>query len=85
MPKNLYTKNALKEAIAGKLPRHFACEVADATKDQIYEACALVVRDALTEHMIQTQNEVEKYGERQGALSLCMEFLDRPQPDEQRL
>ena len=26
----------LKEAIAGKLQRHFACEVADATKDQIY-------------------------------------------------
>lgn len=62
MPKNLYTKNALKEAIAGKLQRHFACEVADATKDQIYEACALVVRDALTEHMIQTQNEVENMG-----------------------
>ena len=32
MPKNLYTKNALKEAIAGKLQRHFACEVADASK-----------------------------------------------------
>ena len=74
MPKNLYTKNALKEAIAGKLQRHFACEVADATKDQIYEACALVVRDALTEHMIQTQNEVENYGERQ-VHYLCMEFL----------
>ena len=54
MPKTQYTKTALKEAIAGKLQRHFACEVEDATKDQVYEACALVVRDALTEHMIET-------------------------------
>ena len=53
MPKNQYTKTALKEAIAGKLQRHFGREVEDATKEQIYEACALVVRDALTEHMIE--------------------------------
>ena len=33
MPKTQYTKTALKEAIAGKLQRHFACEVEDATKD----------------------------------------------------
>ena len=74
MPKTQYTKTALKEAIAGKLQRHFACEVEDATKDQVYEACALVVRDALTEHMIETQNEVERDGERQ-VHYLCMEFL----------
>ena len=74
MPKTQYTKTALKEAIAGKLQRHFACEVEDATKDQVYEACALVVRDALTEHMIETQNEVEQDGERQ-VHYLCMEFL----------
>ena len=74
MPKTQYTKTALKEAIAGKLQRHFACEVEDATKDQVYEACALVVRDALTEHMIETQNEVERDRERQ-VHYLCMEFL----------
>jgi starch phosphorylase len=46
MPKNHhYTKTALKEAIAGKLQRHFGREVADASKEQVYEACALVVRD----------------------------------------
>ena len=71
MPKNQYTKTALKEAIAGKLQRHFGREVEDASKEQIYEACALVVRDALTEHMIETQNDVEKYGERQ-VHYLCM-------------
>ena len=54
MAKTQYTKAALKEAIAGKLQRHFACEVKDAKKDQIYEACALVIRDALTEHVIET-------------------------------
>ena len=74
MPNNHYTKTALKEAIAGKLQRHFGREVEDATTEQVYEACALVIRDALTEHMIETQNEVEKYGERQ-VHYLCMEFL----------
>jgi starch phosphorylase len=77
MPKNHhhhYTKTALKEAIAGKLQRHFGREVADASKEQVYEACALVVRDELTDHMIETQNEVEKNGERQ-VHYLCMEFL----------
>ena len=74
MAKTQYTKAALKEAIAGKLQRHFACEVKDAKKDQIYEACALVIRDALTENMIETQNEVERDGDRQ-VHYLCMEFL----------
>ena len=74
MAKTQYTKAALKEAITGKLQRHFACEVKDAKKDQIYEACALVIRDALTEHMIETQNEVERDGDRQ-VHYLCMEFL----------
>jgi len=74
MPKNHYTKAALKEAIAGKLKRHFGRDVEDASPEQVYEACALVVRDALTEQMVNTQNEVEKYGERQ-VHYLCMEFL----------
>ena len=74
MAKTQYTKAALKEAIAGKLQRHFACEVKDAKKDQIYEACALVIRDALTENMIETQNEVERDGDRQDHY-LCMEIL----------
>ncbi len=74
MPKNQYTKATIKEAIAGKLKRHFGREVEDASPEQVYEACALVVRDALTDNMIKTQNEVEKYGERQ-VHYLCMEFL----------
>lgn len=74
MPSIHYTKEALKEAIAGKLQRHFGRDVEDASKGQIYEACALVVRDALTEHLMETENEVEKYGERQ-VHYLCMEFL----------
>ncbi len=74
MPKNQYTKATIKEAIAGKLKRHFGREVEDASPEQVYEACALVVRDALTDNMIKTQNEVEKFGERQ-VHYLCMEFL----------
>ena len=33
MPKNHYTKTALKEAIAGKLQRHFGREIEDASKE----------------------------------------------------
>ncbi|NCB28491.1 MAG: glycogen/starch/alpha-glucan phosphorylase [Clostridia bacterium] len=73
MPKT-YTMNSMKQAIAGKLQRHFSRELGEASLEQVYEACALVIRDTLTEHMIETQNQVEKNGERQ-VHYLCMEFL----------
>ena len=38
----------IKNAIAGKTYRHFAREVENATKEQIFKACALVVRDLIT-------------------------------------
>lgn len=73
MPKT-YTKTTMKQAIAGKLRRHFSREMAEATKEQIYEACALVVRDELTEYLIENQNRVEEGSERQ-VHYLSMEFL----------
>ena len=55
MPKNQYTKTALKEAIAGKLQRHFGREVEDASKEQIYEAVfgfdGTADDSAITEHI----------------------------------
>lgn len=73
MPKT-YTKNTMKQAIEGKLRRHFSREPGEASKEQIYEACALVIRDTLADHMIETQNQVEQNKERQ-VHYLCMEFL----------
>lgn len=73
MPKN-NTKNAIKQAIEGKLQRHFSRELHEASEDQIYQACALVIRDLLTERMVETQNQVEEHNERQ-VHYLCMEFL----------
>lgn len=69
-----YSKNGVKKEIIGKLRRHFSREVAEASREQIYQACALVIRDALTDRMIETQNEIREQGERQ-VHYLCMEFL----------
>lgn len=73
MPKT-YTKTTMKQAITGKLHRHFSREVDEATRDQIYQACALVIRDELADQLIETQNEVAAGSERQ-VHYLCMEFL----------
>lgn len=73
MPKT-YTKHTMKQAIEGKLRRHFSREPEEASEEQIYEACALVIRDALTDYMIDTQNQIEQNKERQ-VHYLCMEFL----------
>ncbi len=70
----LCTKNSMKEAISGKLQRHFSREPEEASKEQIYQACALVIRDALTAHMIETQEQIRKSHERQ-VHYLCLEFL----------
>lgn len=63
-----YSKNGVKKEIIGKLRRHFSREVAEASREQIYQACALVIRDALTDRMIETQNEIREQGEPAGAL-----------------
>lgn len=73
MPK-IYTKETMKQAIEGKLERHFSRTVKEASEEQIYEACSLVIREALTERMIVAQQAVEKNEERQ-VHYLCMEFL----------
>ncbi len=69
-----YSKNGVKKEIIGKLRRHFSRDVAEATREQVYQACALVIRDALTDRMIYTQNELNEQGGRQ-VHYLCMEFL----------
>lgn len=73
MPKQ-YTKNSMKQMIADKLRSHFSREPGEASKEQLYEACALVIRDTLTESMIKSSEQVKGNGERQ-VHYLCMEFL----------
>lgn len=73
MTKNM-TKTEVKELLSGKLSRHFGAVAEDATKNQIYKAVILSVRDMLTEkraafkHTVKTQKKKRVY-------YMCMEFL----------
>jgi len=50
----------IKKAIAGKTYRHFAREVEHASKEQIFRACALVVRDLITTRKTKNGEEPER-------------------------
>ena len=64
----------LETLIAGKLSRHFGKEIAEANVEQIYAACAFIVRDILMENWAKTQDEIEKKQLKQ-VYYLSMEFL----------
>lgn len=64
----------LKTLISGKLSRHFGKEIAEASNEQIYAACAFVVRDIMMENWAKTQEEIEKKELKQ-VYYLSMEFL----------
>ena len=67
-------KNQVKELIETKLARYFGASAAEATKDQVYKAVALSVKDILTDKRKNYKNEVnEKQGKR--VYYMCMEFL----------
>ncbi len=70
----LINEKQLKELIKGKLSRHFGKEIKEATPEQIYAACAFVVRDFLMEKWSETQEELQKKELKQ-VYYLSMEFL----------
>ncbi|MCL1820194.1 MAG: glycogen/starch/alpha-glucan phosphorylase [Oscillospiraceae bacterium] len=63
----------MKKAIAGKMFRHFAREVNQATKEQMFKACALVVRDLITAR-IAKHNGAKNNADKQ-VHYLSLEFL----------
>ena len=67
-------KEELKILIEGKLQRHYGVESGEATKNQVYNACAMVVRDILMEKWSATQDEMEAKKAKQ-VCYLSMEFL----------
>ena len=69
-----YTKAQLTELIIGKLNRNFGRTVEDATPTHMFKACALVLRDIMSRHQIQTSNQVWEDQERQ-VHYLSLEFL----------
>ena len=69
-----YTKAQLTELIIGKLNRNFGRTVEDATSQHMFKACALVLRDIMSRHQMQTSNKVWE-GQQRQVHYLSLEFL----------
>ncbi len=64
----------IKENIELKLSRYFGCTPAEASREQMYKAVAITVRDILTEKRGAFKKEVNKQGAKR-VYYMCMEFL----------
>ncbi|MDE7082686.1 MAG: glycogen/starch/alpha-glucan phosphorylase [Clostridia bacterium] len=71
---NAITEKETKDLIKGKLSRYFGVTPAEATKDQVYKAVVMVVRDILLEKRQQFHKKV-KAKRAKRVYYLCMEFL----------
>ena len=69
-----YNKAQLTEMIVGKLLRNFGRTVDEATPNHMFKACAMVLRDIMSGHQIETSNHVWEAQGRQGHY-LSLEFL----------
>ena len=68
------TKKEVAELIETKLARYFGASKDEATKDQIYRAVALTVKDILADKRKDFKNEVNEAGAKR-VYYMCMEFL----------
>ena len=69
-----YTKKELMTLITGKLRRNFGRDVDEATSLHMFKACALVLRDIMSERNIKTQDKITRDHARQ-VHYLSLEFL----------
>ena len=69
-----HTKKEFMELISGKLSRNFGREVEDATPQQVFKACALVLRDLMSANQMETEDRVREQKARQ-VHYLSLEFL----------
>ena len=69
-----YTKKELMDQITGKLRRNFGRDVEEATALHMFKACALVLRDIISEREMATQDKVAEEHLRQ-VHYLSLEFL----------
>ena len=74
MAHSVYNKDEIIESVKGKLERYFGCEVADATKEQIYQALASTVRDEVMERRTSSRGE-RKRQKAKKVYYLSAEFL----------
>ena len=71
---NNFTEKEAKELIKGKLSRFFGISEAEASKEQLYKAVVMVVRDILLEKR-KEHNALVKKKQAKRVYYLCMEFL----------
>ncbi len=64
----------IRENLEIKLSRYFGCTSAEASKEQIYKATAMTVRDILTEKRGEFKKKVNQAGGKR-VYYMCMEFL----------
>ncbi len=69
-----YTKQELAELIETKLRRNFGRDADDATTQQMFKACALVIRDIMSTHQLTTADKIADNCARQ-VHYLSLEFL----------
>jgi len=67
-------KEELMELIQGKLRHHFGREPSNATQTQMFKSCALVLRDLMNSHRLETCDRLEEDAPRQ-VHYLSLEFL----------
>ncbi len=67
-------KSDVKENIEAKLSRYFGCTPKDASRDQIYKAVSMTVKDILTEKRGDFKQEVNAKGAKR-VYYMCVEFL----------
>ena len=64
----------VKENIEAKLARYFGCNPKEATKDQMYKAVTMTVKDILTDKRGDFKHEVNEKGAKR-VYYMCVEFL----------
>ena len=68
------TAPEVKENLEAKLSRYFGCSPREATKEQMYKAAAMTIRDILTEKREEYKRKVNR-AQAKRVYYMCMEFL----------
>ena len=67
-------EKTVRANIEAKLSRHLGCNAEEATKEQMYKAVAMTVKDILAEKRVDFRNHVNEVGGKR-VYYMCMEFL----------
>ena len=60
-----YTSKQLSRLMVDKLRRTFGRDVSEATAADMFQACALVLRDIMSDNRVETREKTDKSGARQ--------------------